>query len=86
MQENLYTMVLGYESDILTLSHTQPEKVDLDRKSFPKQMTIQNFAIDAQGFRKQKMKILPHGKWELPANQCRPICQPWAGRLALVSW
>ena len=54
MQENLYTMVLGYESDILTLSHTQPEKVDLDRKSFPKQMTIQNFAIDAPRVQKNK--------------------------------
>ena len=63
MQENLYTMVLGYESDILTLSHTQPEKVDLDRKSFPKQMTIQNFAIDAQGFRKTKNENPP--TWEI---------------------
>ena len=32
-----------------------------------------------RGSEKQKMEILPHGKWELPANQCRPICQPWHG-------
>ena len=32
----------------------QPAKVDLNEKSFPKQKTIQNFTIDAQGFRKTK--------------------------------
>ena len=31
-----------------------------------------------KGYEKQKMKILPHWKWELPAKQCPPICQPWA--------
>ena len=45
---------------------SQPAKVDLNKKSLPKQKTIQNFTIGAQGFRggsgKQKMKILPHGK------------------------
>ena len=65
---------------------TQPAKLDLNKKSFPKQKTIQNFTIDAKGSEKQKMKILPHGKWELPANQCRPIFQPWADQPALVSW
>ena len=30
----------------------QPAKLDLNKKSFPKQKTIQNFTIDAQGFRK----------------------------------
>ena len=33
---------------------TQPAKIDLNKKSFPKQKTIQNFTIDAQGFRKTK--------------------------------
>ena len=33
---------------------TQPVKIDLDKKSLPKQKTIQNFTIDAQGFRKTK--------------------------------
>ena len=32
----------------------QPAKLDLNKKSFPKQKTIQNFTIDAQGFRKIK--------------------------------
>ena len=32
----------------------QPAKVDLNKKSFPKQKTIQNITIDAQGFRKTK--------------------------------
>ena len=31
---------------------SQHAKLDLDKKSFPKQKTIQNFTIDAQGFRK----------------------------------
>ena len=29
---------------------TQPAKLDLNKKSFPKQKTIQNFTTDAQGF------------------------------------
>ena len=34
-------------------------KLDWNKKSLPKQKTIQNFIIDAQGFRKtKKMKIL----------------------------
>ena len=37
-----------------TLSGTQPAKIDLDKKSLPKQKTIQNFTIDAQAFRKTK--------------------------------
>ena len=31
---------------------SQPAKLDLNKKSLPKQKTIQNFTIDAQGFRK----------------------------------
>ena len=31
-----------------------PAKVDLNNKFLPKQKTIQNFTIDAQGFRKTK--------------------------------
>ena len=41
----------------------QPVKIDLDKKSFPKQKTIQNFNIDAQGFRKTKNKNPP--TWEV---------------------
>ena len=40
----------------------QPAKLDLNKESFPKQKTIQNFTIDAQGFRKTKNKNPP--TWE----------------------
>ena len=35
-------------------SIAQPAKLDLDKKSLPKQKTIQNFTIDTQGFRKTR--------------------------------
>ena len=35
-------------------AQSQPAKLDLNKKSFPKQKTIQNFTIDAQGFRKKQ--------------------------------
>ena len=38
---------------------SQPVKVDLDKKSLPKQKTIQNFTIDTQGFRKTKNENPP---------------------------
>ena len=38
----------------IDLDKAQPAKLDLDKKSFPKQKNIQNFTIDAQGFRKKK--------------------------------
>ena len=41
----------------------QPAKTDLNKKSFPKQKTIQNFTIDAQGFRKTKNENPP--TWEM---------------------
>ncbi len=37
-----------------TMQSTQPTKIDLDKKSLPKQKMIQNFTIDSQGFRKTK--------------------------------
>ena len=40
-------------------SQAQPAKLDLNKKSFPKQKTIQNFTIDAQGFRKTKYENPP---------------------------
>ena len=64
----------------------QPAKLDLNKKSLSKQKTIQNFTIEAQRFRKIKNEYPPKRKWELPANQCLPICQPWADWQALVSW
>ena len=41
---------------------TQPVKIDLNKKSLPMQKTIQNFTIDAQGFRKTKNENPP--TWE----------------------
>ena len=34
-------------------------KIELNKNWLPKQKTIQKFNIDAQGFKKQEMKILP---------------------------
>ena len=48
-----------------SLSVAQPAKVDLNKKSFPKQKTIQNFTIDAQGFRKTKNENLPTSEIEV---------------------
>ena len=42
---------------------TQPAKIDLIKKSLHKQKTIQNFTIDAQGFRKTKNENPP--TWEM---------------------
>ena len=41
----------------------QPAKIDLNKKSFPKQKTIQNFTIDVQGFRKTRNENPP--TWEI---------------------
>ena len=41
------------------LKDAQPTKLDLNKKSLPKQKTIQNFTIDAQGFRKTKNENPP---------------------------
>ena len=40
-----------------------PFKIDLYKKSLPKQKTIQNFTLDAQGFRKTKNENPP--TWEM---------------------
>ena len=44
-------------------NYPQPAKQDLNKKSFPKQKTIQYFTIDAQGFRKTKNENPP--TWEI---------------------
>ena len=41
---------------------THPTKILINKKWLAKQKSIQNFNIDAQGFRKTKLKILPRGK------------------------
>ena len=38
----------------IRFTKTQPAKVALNKKSFPKQKPIQDFTIDDQGFRKTK--------------------------------
>ena len=39
---------------IIARTESHPAKIDLNKKFLPKQKTIQNFTIDAQGFRKTK--------------------------------
>ena len=41
--------------ETIYFGYSQPAKIDLNKKSFPQQKTIQNFTIDAQGL-KQEMK------------------------------
>ena len=48
-------------NDFTALTH--PAKIDLNRKWLPKQNTIQNFNIDAQGFRKTRNENPP--TWEI---------------------
>ena len=38
----------------LLANHSHPAKIDLNKKWLPKQKTIQNFNIDALGFRKTR--------------------------------
>ena len=42
-----------------TCKRTPPAKVDLNKKWLPKQKTIQNFSIDAQGFGKTRNENTP---------------------------
>ena len=50
-------------SSLKQCTYSQPVKIDLNKKSLPKQKTIQNFTIDAQGFRKIKNENPP--TWEM---------------------
>ena len=57
----------------------QPVKIDLNKKSFPEQKTIQNFNIDAQGFRKARNENSP--TWEIGATiKLVPANLPMVGR------
>ena len=49
----------------MKMIRSQPAKIDLNKKSFPKQKTIQNFTIDAQGFRKTKNENPPTSEIEV---------------------
>ena len=53
---NIIFLNFGFLSKI---NYAQPVKLDLNKKSSPKQKTIQNFTIDAQGFRKTKNEDPP---------------------------
>ena len=44
----------NFKETCIRLTDKPCHKVDLNKKSLPKQKTIQNFTIDAQGFRKTK--------------------------------
>ena len=60
---------------------TQPAKTDLNKKSLPRQKTIQNFTIDTQGFRKTRNEnplIWKIGVTNLPV----PANVPMVGRTA----
>ena len=62
-QVNLYGVpCIAFAVQILPLAITcyaQPAKLDLNKMSLPKQKTIQNFTIDAQGFRKTRNENPP---------------------------
>ena len=53
-----------------TKSLAHSAKIDLNKKWFPKQKTILNFNIDAQGFRKTRNENPP--KWEIGVTS-RPV-------------
>ena len=60
---------------------SQPVKIDLNKKSLPKQKTIQNFTIDAQGFRKIENENPP--TWEIGVTSSPvPANLPTMGRSA----
>ena len=62
MEKNLLIYRMKAPPDSIN-DHPKPAKIDLDKKSFPKQKTTQNFTSDAQGFRKTKNENPP--TWEI---------------------
>ena len=52
-------MSVGMGLAVLLRSNSQPDKLGLNKKSFTRQKTVQNFTIDAQGFRKTKNENPP---------------------------
>ena len=44
---------------LVSKNSAHPAKIDLNKKRLPKKKTIQNFNIDAQGFRKTRNKNPP---------------------------
>ena len=43
----------------IEINLSYPAKIDLNKKWLPKQKTIQNFNVDAQGFRKTRSENPP---------------------------
>ena len=71
----------------MKISYTaHPAKIDLDKKWLPKQKTIQEFNIDARGFKKRRNENLLIWEVGAPANPSWLTCQPRADRPALLSW
>ena len=60
-QSVIYMSVIckGVEGVCLLNYHPHPAKIDLNKKWLQKQMTIQNFNIDAQGLRKTRNENPP---------------------------
>ena len=54
-------MVLNKEthSPLVPIDCTHPAKIDLNKKWLPKQKTIQNFNINAKGFKKRDENPIP---------------------------
>ena len=52
-------MTLHSRAAIAAVNMAHPAKIDLDKKWLPKQKTIQNFNIDALGFRKTRNENPP---------------------------
>ena len=61
--QNIYCGIQNIFHQLRPCYLPQPVKLDLNKKSLPKQKTIQNFTIDAQGFRKTKNENPP--TWEM---------------------
>ena len=63
LKSNIFTTsAVKFETTHLSmqkLSTTHPNKIDLNRKWLPKQKTIQNSNIDAQGFSKTRNENPP---------------------------
>ena len=63
------------------LPNSHPAKIDLNKKWLPKQKTIQNFNIDAQGFRKTRNENPPTQEVGVTSYP-EPADLPLVGRLA----
>ena len=65
---------LCFSSKSLIHNFSHPVKIDLDKSWIPRKRLFRPSIFMPKDSEKLEMKILPHGKKELPANQCWPIC------------